>query len=335
MEESEEEIIEDDEPLSFKKAYKNIRSEPQNPSIETLYKNYQDGELKLHPPYQRNFVWDKKKASNLIESILLDIPIPIIFTSEDIDFEEVIDGQQRLKSIFSFMEGKFPTSEDEQPKVFRLSKLKILEHLSGKTYQELDKPLQRKIRKKPLSIIKIISDAVDTDEENIKFEMFERLNTNITKLNAQELRNCMYRGKYNDKLMELAKSLNFQYILNKPTYKKRLLDAELVLLFFAFFHLNYLHYKGNTKQLLNEDMLKNRYIDERELNKLENQFKKSVSLIKTIFDKNAFRIYTVDDKTKMGGFETRKLNVGLFQILMYCSNLKLTSYPRPSKPLYR
>ncbi len=317
MEESEEEIVEDDEPLSFKQAYKNVRSEPQNPSIETLYRNWKDGELRLHPPYQRNFVWDKKKASNLIESILLDIPIPIIFTSEDIDFEEVIDGQQRLKSIFSFMDGMFPTSEDEPPKIFKLSKLKILKHLGGKTFQDLEKSLQRKIRKKPLSVIKIISDPNDPDEENIKFEMFERLNTNITKLNAQELRNCMYRGNYNDILKKLAENTDFQYIINKPTYKKRLLDAELVLLFFAFFHMNYHQYKGNTKQLLNEEMAKNRNIDEREKRELENQFKKSVSLIKTIFDQNAFRIYSVNEQTKVGGFDTRKLNVGLFQVLMY------------------
>ncbi len=309
----EEDLIEDEEELILKRGYQKIRSETANPTIETLYRNHQNNELILHPPYQRNFVWNKSKASNLIESLLLDIPIPPIYTSDNGEFEEVIDGQQRLKSIFSFIEGKFPVTNED----FKLSKLKILSELSGKKFRDLDTKLKRDIRRKPLTVIRIRSDSEDFDEESIKFEMFERLNTNITRLNAQELRNCMYRGVYNNKLKNMASLNDFQYILDKPTYQIRMKDVELVLIFCAFCHTNYHQYKGNTKQLLNKDMLRNKEkISHEELKDLEQQFKKSVSLIKTIFDKNAFRMFTLDKISKQGSFGTR-LNVGLFEILMY------------------
>lgn len=314
----EEEIIEDEEPLELKEDFKYIRYMPQNPTIQSLYLDYRDGDLILHPSYQRNFVWDKKKSSNLIESILLNIPIPIIYTCENDNKEEVVDGQQRLKSIFLFLDGKFPDKNDSTKYTeFKLSKLKILRNLSGAQYKDLDDVLKKRIKKSTLSIVKIISDSNDLDDQNIKFEMFERLNTNITKLNAQELRNCMFRGKYNDFIKKMADLEDFQYILNKPTYKKRLLDAELVLLFFAFYHKNYSQYRGNTKQFLNQDMMLHKNADSNLLSELEHQFKKSVSLIKTIFGKTAFRIYSMNERTKKGSFDSRKLNVGLYQILMY------------------
>lgn len=314
----EEEIIDDDEPLELEKGFKYIRYQPQNPTIQTLYDNYKDGDLVLHPSYQRNFVWNKKKASNLIESILLNIPIPIIFTCETNDIEEVIDGQQRLKSIFYFIEGKFPDEKDSTKLIdFKLSKLKILKDLSSNRYIDLDDKLKKKIRKQPLNVVKIISDSTDLDEQIIKFEMFERLNTNITKLNAQELRNCMFRGPYNNFLKKICLSDEFQKILNKPTYKKRMLDVELVLSFCAFYNKNYLQYKGSMKQFLNNDMVLYRNANPTLIKELKEQFKKSVALLNHIFGKDAFRIYSIDKTTKEGGFFTKQLNVGLYLILMY------------------
>lgn len=300
--------FEDEGSLNISEKDRIINYEPLNPSIKTLYDNWKSGDLLLQPDFQRNYVWDAQKASNLIESLLLKIPIPIIFTAEDNDIEEVIDGQQRLTSIFSFIDGTFPNKIE-----FRLKKLKILDNLSGKTFKELDESYQKAILKRGLSLIKINQ----TSNDDIKFEMFERLNTNITRLNSQELRNCMYRGEYNNFIKELSRYLNFQEILDKPDYKKRMLDAELILMFFAFYNKNYDTYKGNMKQFLNEEMRKNRIINKEEKKILEEVFKKSVDLIKVIFGKEAFKIYSIDEKTKIGNFDSRKLNQGLFLILMY------------------
>ena len=303
-----DEIIDDNEKIEINKKERIINYEALNPDIKTLYDNWKSGDLLLQPEFQRNFVWDEQKASNLIESILLKIPIPIIYTAEDIGIEEVIDGQQRLTSIFSFIDGKFPDGKE-----FKLKKLKILDELSGSNFIGLDESLRKSIFKRGLSVIKIRQNSND----DIKFEMFERLNTNITRLNAQELRNCMYRGEYNDFIKHLAKNEDFQFIIDKPDYSKRMSDSELVLLFLSFYNKNYEHYKGNMKQFLNEEMRRNRSISPKEKEQLEIVYKKSVDLIRTIFGKNAFRIYSIDKNSKIGKYESRKLNQGLFLILMY------------------
>src|SRR3989344_3698420 len=258
-EEDVEELYQDDVGYDIPVDKRKIYYEVQSPTIKSLYDSYKSGDLILNPSFQRNFVWDKKKASNLIESILLDIPIPLIFTSEDKieGKEEVIDGQQRLTSIFSYIDKKFPDGSD-----FKLTKLRILENFNKKSFTELEKVYQKRILGKALQMVKIKADS----QEDVKFEMFERLNTNIIRLNAQEIRNCIYRGEYNNFLHEMSKDADFQFILNKPDYQKRMLDSELVLLFFSFYHKNYELFKGNMKQFINDDMRKYRKLSKEEVN---------------------------------------------------------------------
>ncbi|OGH96097.1 MAG: hypothetical protein A2X43_10830 [Candidatus Margulisbacteria bacterium GWD2_39_127] len=303
-----EDIDIDNEELNINPLERRITHVTKTPTISSLHENYKDGDLILNPDYQRYYVWDRQKASNLIESIILNIPIPVIFTSEDDDIEEVIDGQQRLQSIFSFIESKFPDGT-----IFRLSPLKILKELSGKKYSELETSIQKRIKKRELTIIRIQSET----QEDIKFEMFERLNTNITKLNAQELRNCLYRGPYIEFIKKMAKHPDFLYILDQTeSDNKRMLHEELVSIFCAFLHKSYLNYNTPLKQFLNNDMNQYRNISIEELNSLEYQFKKSVDLIKTIFGKNAFKAFIInEDKTET--FSKTKVNQGLFFILMW------------------
>ena len=303
-----DEIFDEDEKIEVKKNERTVHSEMLNPDIKTLYDNWKTGDLILDPDFQRNFVWDEQKASNLIESILLKIPIPIIYTAEDNGIEEIVDGQQRLTSIFSFVDGKFPNG-----KAFKLRKLKILIEFSGKSFTELTEIHKKAILKRGLTVVKILAQS----NEDIKFEMFERLNTNITKLNAQELRNCMYRGEYNEFIKHLARNEDFQYILNKPDASKRMYDCESVLLFLAFCNKNFDLYKGNMSQFLNDEMRRNRSIGPIEKAELEVIFKKSVDLIRVIFGKNAFNVFSMSSYYKKGEFESGKINQGLFLILMY------------------
>jgi hypothetical protein len=297
---------------------KKVLYETQNPDIKTLHDNYKDGDLILNPDYQRSYVWDNQKASNLIESLLLNIPIPIIYTSEDNGKEEVIDGQQRLQSIFSFMDGRFPL--DDKP--FKLSKLKILKELSGKKWADLDSDIQKRIKKSSLTVVKIQAGT----QKDIKFEMFERLNTNTTILNAQELRNCLFRGNYNSFIKRLAKFGDFLQIIDrKESDNKRMIHEELVLIFCAFYNNTYLKYASPLKQFLNNDMDKFRMKTPESFNELERQFKKSVDLVKTIFGNNAFKIFEIDEETKCGFYSKTKVNQGLYFILMY----SFTEYEKP------
>ena len=107
--------------------------------IESLHNKEKRGRLILQPDFQRQYVWDAKKASKLIESAILRIPLPIIYLSEEKDGKEyVIDGQQRLTSFFSFIDGQFPDG-----KVFKLSGLNVYSELNGKKFSDLSAELRQ------------------------------------------------------------------------------------------------------------------------------------------------------------------------------------------------
>ena len=307
--EMDEAVADSNEPIEVGDEPMRVIYQLSTPSIQTLYERYKEGELVLAPDFQRHFVWNKQKASNLIESILLNIPLPLIFTAQFTDKEEVVDGQQRLTSIFSFMDGFLPNGD-----AFRLSKkLKLMaSQIGGKTFSELDKSYQREIKNRGLQVVCISKDS----QEDVKFEMFERLNTNITPLNAQELRNCLYRGPYNDFLRNAAQYEDYQYILSKPKFAPRMLDVENVLMFCTFYHSSPDRYNKSLTQNMNQDMRSHRNVSPDDLNELERQFKKSVKLVKHIWGDNAFNIYSIDPDTKRGEY-SKQFNQGLFQILMY------------------
>ena len=263
---------ESNEPIEIGNEPMRVRFQQTAPSVQTLYERYKDGDIVLDPDFQRNFVWSNQKSSNLIESLLLNIPLPLIFTSEfDDDKEEVVDGQQRLTAIFSFLDGRFPDPKGKG-EVFRLSKkLKLMAHqIGGKTFKELDKSYQKQIKDHGLQIVCIGKDS----QQDVKFEMFERLNTNITPLNAQELRNCLYRGPYNDFLKRMALNDDYRFILNKPTAHARMFDVENVLMFCTFYHRSSDHYTKSLKQTMNEEMREWQSISSAEEGELERQFKK-------------------------------------------------------------
>jgi 5-methylcytosine-specific restriction endonuclease McrA len=152
---------------------------------------------------------------------------------------------------------------------------------------------------------------------DVKFEIFERLNVGSVKLKDQELRNCVYRGEYNDLIKDLAENNeDFKQILNTREPQKRMQDRELVLHFLAFYNQTYLKYKPPMKRFLNEEMEENRNITSKKMIELEQTFKDSVSLTKTIFGDKAFRRFTAgNEKTPNGKWE-KPVNIGLFEVIM-------------------
>lgn len=287
-----------------------IYTEQGDLEIESLLGKYQRGRLNIQPEYQRQFVWDKVKSSKLIESALLDIPLPVVYLSEEKDGKEnVIDGQQRLTSFFSFIIGKLPDSSD-----FKLSGLKVFTELNGKKYNELSDELQDKIRYYKLRTIKFKKES----DGDLQFEIFARLNTGSVPLNDQELRNCVYRGNFNMLLKELSEDADFRYLLGLTVADKRMKDRELVLRFASFHFGTYLNYKAPIKEFLNHTMEKYKDISISDEQALRLAFKNTVQIIKTLLDKNAFkRFYRGDEKNKNGKWENQKFNVSLFDILMY------------------
>lgn len=278
--------------------------------IDSLHNKKKRGKLVLQPDFQRQYVWDAVKASKLIESAILQIPLPIIYLSEEKDRKEyVIDGQQRLTSFFSYIDGVFP---DGKP--FKLSGLNVCSDLNGKKFSDLTDEHQDRIRYYKIRAITFQKDS----SENLKFEIFERLNTGSVQLNDQELRNCLYRGNFNVALKEMAEDLDFMFICGLKAPDKRMKDKELVLRFSAFYHKTYLNYKAPIRNFLNAEAMEKRDISEKELVELKAAFKNSCQIIRSAFGKNSFkRFYKGKDGQPNGYWEPKKFNTSLFDILMY------------------
>jgi hypothetical protein len=287
-----------------------IYTEQGDPEVDSLHKRFVKGRLHVQPIFQRQFVWDKIKSSRLIESALLDIPIPIVYLSEEKDGKEnVIDGQQRLTAFFSFIDGKLPNNSE-----FKLSGLKVFTDLNGKKFNELSEELQDKITTYKMRVIKFKKES----DGDLQFEIFARLNTGSVPLNDQELRNCVFRGKFNELIKELSQDKDFKYLLGIATPDRRMKDRELVLRFAAFHFNTYLNYYAPIKKFLNDTMEKYQNISSPDESNLRNAFKNTVSIILSLLDNNAFkRYYRGDEKNKNGRWETQKFNVSLFDIMMY------------------
>jgi len=286
-----------------------IYTDKGDPEIESLYGKYKRGKLTLQPDFQRHFVWDKKKCSRLIESAFLDIPLPVIYLSEEKNGKEyIIDGQQRLTAFFSFIDGNFLNGE-----AFRLTGLKVFKELNKKLFKELDEELQDKIKYCKIRTITFKRES----NPDLKFEIFERLNTGAVSLNYQELRNCIYRGPYNNLLKTLSQDKDFMYLLRLKNPEKRMRDIELVSRFAAFYHATYLNYKPSIRRFLDKDMEKHQFLKETEAIELRNAFKNAVTIIRSLLDTHAFkRFYKGDERNPNGYWEPKRFNASLYDILM-------------------
>ena len=203
--------------------------------LDTLVKRVKRGAIKLDPEYQRRHRWSPETSSRLIESLILNIPIPVVFLSQDVDVDDeieentsrytVIDGQQRLTAIYEFLTNRL-----------QLEGLETLSELNGLTYKSLPSFLIRRLEERTVKCLRIDS----TVDEQVKFDIFERLNTGSVRLESQELRNATARGPFNDAIKEWAQLPSFRRLLqidgsdpeSSPKVKK-MEDVELVLRFFA------------------------------------------------------------------------------------------------------
>ncbi len=289
-----------EEPLPRRRIF----TEKLDPPISALYDRWKSGDLVLSPIFQRRQVWDDARKSRLVESVLLEVPLPIFYLAESQDgTQEVIDGQQRLNALFQFLDNKYS-----------LRGLKALTEHNGKKFESFkdNKLIQKLVRDYPLRIIIFKRES----DENLRFEIFERLNTGAVPLNDQELRNCIYRGAYNQLLIELAADSDYMRLMGLKAPEKRMKDVEYVLRFAAFYHKTYLHYKPSMARFLNEDMKNYQNVSKTDADKLGGAFKRSVALTKSLLGQNAFRRYYHGHK--YGYWESKKFNASLYDILMGC-----------------
>jgi hypothetical protein len=205
-------------------------------TMSSLEDRLDNSELDLTPDFQRQAnVWDVKRKARLIESILLKIPLPSFYFSEDFEGGyAVVDGLQRLCAVFHF---KNPTllnsSTGANLAPLRLRGLQYLKELEGKTFPELDRKFQRRI-----SELEITANIIRANTPSaVKFNVFARLNQGGMPLNAQEIRNAIFPGEWRNQLRHLAESQRFVAATDGKVRTTRQQDMELVLRFIALWQL--------------------------------------------------------------------------------------------------
>lgn len=260
-----------------------VHTRQLNFSLQELQNRVDANDIITDPDYQRRYVYDTKHASKLIESILIGIPIPIIYLAEeDEGIYSVIDGQQRITSFVKYLKNEFA-----------LTGLTALSDLNGLLYKELDKTTQRRLKMQTISAV-----CIEKGSEDLKYEIFSRLNLGAVKLKDQEVRNCIYRGSFNDMLKDVAATNQTLKILFHDD-NKRFVYEERILRFFTL--RNYMQLKGTYKIMMNEYMQKHQNDTEEQIRAAKNQYNSLIELVKTVMGDDAFFSFANDHRRKFNG----------------------------------
>ncbi len=232
-----------------------ISTYPADFTLEVLHQKWKSDDF-IIPDFQRAFVWKPTQSSRLIESFLVGLPVPPVFVYTEPESEKflIIDGQQRLKSIFYYFEGLFEKDIRGNRQEFRLTGLHPESRFAGKTFKELTEADSRKLRNSVLR--SFVVQQVDPDDDTSKYHIFERLNTGGTFLANQEIRNCVYHGKLAESLAKLNLNLDWRKVLGKPHPDSRKKDIELLVRFFAMRDIS--GYEKPMKDFLSKFMYKNK-----------------------------------------------------------------------------
>lgn len=231
------------------------------------------------PPFQREFVWTIAQASRFIESLLLGLPVPGIFLFKEPDTQKlmVVDGQQRLLTLQSFYKGLFGE------KAFKLAG--VSEEFSQRTYDTLTPESQRYLNDSILHAT-IFQQIEPGNDRSSVYSVFERLNTGGTPLSQQEIRSCVYRGRLNDLLSDLAHESHWQNLYGGTGARKK--DEEIILRFLSlYFSLD--TYERPMKRFLNEFMEKHRAANDQKISEFRDTFRRVVTIADTILTRTALR----------------------------------------------
>jgi uncharacterized protein with ParB-like and HNH nuclease domain len=312
-----------DEDISFTEY--EISASPNDFNIRTLYDFIDSGIVKI-PGFQRNYVWDIKRASKLIESLLIGIPIPQIFLYEQGKNNFlVIDGQQRYFTIYFFKKKRFPKKEKrfELRKIFDENKgipdfiladnnyfvdfnLNLPEQLPLKknkfnklNYSTLSEDDRNAFDYRTIRNI-IIKQSSPDDGDSIIFEIFNRLNSGGVNLKPQEIRTSLYHSKFYDMLYRINLDDNWRMLTPQPTPDLNMKDVEILLRGFAML-INHIDYKPSLTKYLNDFSAKARKMNDEDINYYESLFQ--------VFAKNAAELdqkifFTKNNRFNIATFES-------------------------------
>ena len=272
-----------------------------------------DGDvLNIRPEYQRRLRWANSQKSLLIESLLLNVPVPPVFFFEnELARYEVMDGQQRINAIKEFLNNEFV-----------LRGLSILSSLNGRRYNKLPPKIKRSLDRASISAIVVLQESQGKLKRagtgryyELRRFVFERLNTGGRRLNAQEIRNAIYGSPFNNLVTELARNLTFTTIWGIPPYVsadpseyyedparqkntmyRLMIDCQLVLRFFALREEK--HIQGSMRSMLDKCMERHMDDTEADIEALREEFVGRLTLANELFDGSPFRLPDVKGRSR-------------------------------------
>jgi hypothetical protein len=271
--------------------------------LKRKYENKERQDIILNPDFQRNPVWTKKQNAELIESILMNVPLPVFYFFEKKDGKkQIVDGRQRLTAIFDYMNNKFT-----------LGKLKILKDFSYKKFSSLAPVYQSSIED-----YQILAYVIQPPTpERVKFDIFDRVNRGGTSLNNQEMRNALYQGKATDLLNKLSKEPYFLKATGQAVKPARMKDKYVILRFLGFYILFAakdkenldIEYKSDIDEFLAKIMEYINNSNDQKISFLTNVFIQSMHNAYNTLGSNGFRFENKISKSK------RPVNMPLFELL--------------------
>jgi Protein of unknown function DUF262 len=284
--------------------------------------------MEVRPFYQRRSRWDEERQSKLIESFIINIPVPPIFLYERAyNSYEVMDGQQRITAISDFYNNRFA-----------LKGLDLWPELNGLTYHELPNKIRAGLDRRSISSIVLLKESAPDEEDAVFLRqlVFERLNTGGIKLERQEIRNSLSDGPFNELLYRLARLDLFRDIWGLPhfvaeefdnhklpiydySFFKTMEDIEVVLRFFALRHMP--NYRYGIQGFLDLYMLRSKTFRNDDITFLEDLYQKTLSCAAAIYGKQVFRVY-------INGKWADKPTKGLYDAVMVPLSEFVPDFPR-------
>ena len=255
--------------------------------------------INVSPDYQRRQRWSAKKRSQLIESFLLNIPVPPVFLYEhEYNAYEVVDGRQRLDTIRDFLSNGFA-----------LTGLEYWPELNDKRFQQLPMIIQKGLVRRSLPAVILLAETRKPEKDvfDVRTVLFNRLNTGGEKLNPQELRNALYPGRFNKMLIDTARSDLFTATWGIPkrtaeeehripddlaanTLYRTMADCELVLRFFAIREILTAGSRGPMRILLDSAMKRHQSDSEVQVEHWRAEYVDTLGQLYEVFDGKPFRI---------------------------------------------
>lgn len=266
-------------------------------NLGSLLEQLEYQEIDLKPEFQRaSNVWDVVRKSRLIESVLLGLPLPSFYFSEDPETNKliVVDGLQRLCAFMDFCISK----------TLRLEGMQFLQYLEGKCYDDLDRTQVRRIRSLKITLNTLRKKT----PQRVKFVIFQRVNTAGIPLTPQEMRNALYQKKATDLLREMVSLRSFTLATGGISIK-RMLDCDFANRFVAFF-LCKKDYDGDLDKFMGDALEKVNKMTDKNIEVVCDSFDKSMKTCYELLGSNAFKR---PNPRKSGSF--LKINKAIFDVL--------------------